>query len=130
MDFFQFLQKSTDDSDNSKKTKRKTKTTREYDTFNSSSEEFTRRQGNQTEESSQTYDITKKREMEQTHLYIKRGDMVRIVNVPNSMLNIYKGYIGEIKDYKIDHDSALVFLHGITSITFIKFPLVHLIKIP
>lgn len=118
MDFFQFLQKSTDNSDNSKKTKRKTKTTLDNDTLQS-----------KTEESSQT-DVTKKREMEQAHLYIKRGDMVRIVNVPNSMLNIYKGYIGEIKDYKIDHDSAVVFLHGITSITFIKFPLVHLIKIP
>lgn len=118
MDFFQFLQKSTDNSDNSKKTKRKTKTTLDNDTLQS-----------KTEESSQT-DVTQKREMEQAHLYIKRGDMVRIVNVPNSMLNIYKGYIGEIKDYKIDHDSAVVFLHGITSITFIKFPLVHLIKIP
>lgn len=116
MDFFQFLQKSTDDSD-SKKSKRKTKTTREH----------------QIEDSNVTDKVlteTKKREMEQAHLYIKRGDMVRIVNVPNSMLNIYKGYIGEIKDYKIDQDSALVFLHGITSITFIKFPLVHLIKIP
>lgn len=111
MDFFQFLQKSTDDSD-SKKSKRKTKTTREP----------------QTEDSNVTE--TRQREMEQAHLYIKRGDMVKIVNVPNSMLNIYKGYIGEIKDYKIDQDSALVFLHGITSITFIKFPLVHLIKIP
>jgi|Laugrespbdmm15sn_2_1035079.scaffolds.fasta_scaffold00406_10 hypothetical protein len=114
MDFFQFLQKSTDDSD-SKKSKRKTKTTREHQT-----QDFT----------DHTVNETQKREMEQAHLYIKRGDMVRIVNVPNSMLNIYKGYIGEIKDYKIDQDSALVFLHGITSVTFIKIPLVHLIKIP
>lgn len=116
MDFFQFLQKSTDDSDSKKSKRKTTKTTREH----------------QTEDSNVTDKIlaTKKREMEQAHLYIKRGDMVRIVNVPNSMLNIYKGYIGEIKDYKIDQDSALVFLHGITSITFIKFPLVHLIKIP
>lgn len=118
MDFFQFLQKSTDDSDNSKKSKRKNKSTHEHQT-----EDF-----NVTDKVVLTE--TKKREMEQAHLYIKRGDMVRIVNVPNSMLNIYKGYIGEIKDYKIDQDSALVFLHGITSITFIKFPLVHLIKIP
>jgi len=116
MDFFQFLQKSTDDDD-SKKSKRKTKTTREH----------------QTEDFNVTVNAlkeTQKREMEQAHLYIKRGDMVRIVNVPNSMLNIYKGYIGEIKDYKIDQDYALVFLHGITTVTFMKFPLVHLIKIP
>lgn len=117
MDFFQFLQKSTDDSD-SKKSKRKTKTTREHQTQDSNVPCQTDRE-------------TQRREMEQAHLYIKRGDTVRIVNVPNSMLNIYKGYIGEIKDYKIDQDSALVFLHGITSsVTFIKFPLVHLIKIP
>lgn len=119
MDFFQFLQKSTDDSD-SKKSKRKTKTTREHQT-----EDF-----NVPCQTDNVLTETRKREMEQAHLYIKRGDMVKIVNVPNSMLNIYKGYIGEIKDYKIDQDSALVFLHGITSITFIKFPLVHLIKIP
>lgn len=115
MDFFQFLQKSTDDSD-SKKTKRKTKSTQIEDSNVPC-------QTNKAKE-------TTNREMEQAHLYIKRGDMVKIVNVPNSMLNIYKGYIGEIKDYKIDQDSALVFLHGITSITVIKFPLVHLIKIP
>lgn len=119
MDFFQFLQKSTDDSD-SKKSKRKTKTTREHQTQDDFNVPRTHVVLNETQ----------KREMEQAHLYIKRGDMVRIVNVPNSMLNIYKGYIGEIKDYKIDQDSALVFLHGITSVTFIKIPLVHLIKIP
>lgn len=117
MDFFQFLQKSTDDSDPKKSKRKTTKTIREH----------------QTEDSNVTVKVlteTKKREIEQAHLYIKRGDMVKIVNVPNSMLNIYKGYIGEIKEYKIDQDSALVFLHGITSITVIKFPLVHLIKIP
>jgi hypothetical protein len=123
MDFFQFLQKSTDDSD-SKKSKRKTKTTREHQTQDDFNVPC------QTDRTHIVLNETQKREMEQAHLYIKRGDMVRIVNVPNSMLNIYKGYIGEIKDYKIDQDSALVFLHGITSVTFIKIPLVHLIKIP
>jgi hypothetical protein len=119
MDFFQFLQKSTDDDD-SKKSKRKNKSTHKHQT-----EDF-----NVPCRTDNVLKETQKREMEQAHLYIKRGDMVRIVNVPNSMLNIYKGYIGEIKDYKIDQDSVLVFLHGITSVTFIKFPLVHLIKIP
>jgi len=54
--------------------------------------------------------------------------MVKIINVPNSILNTYKGYIGEIKNYKKDQDFALVFLHGIASATIIKFPLLHLIK--
>ena len=125
MDFFQFLQKSTDDSD-IKKTKRKTKTTLDG-TFNSSNEEFVRQQGTYIDEFNVLKE-TNSREIEQNHLYIKRGDMVKIVNVPNSILNTYKGYIGEIKNYKKDQDFALVFLHGITSITIIKFPLLHLIK--
>ena len=81
---------------------------------------------------SQPIDESKKKtnscEIEQNHLYIKRGDMVKIINVPNSILNTYKGYIGEIKNYKKDQDFALVFLHGIASATIIKFPLLHLIK--
>jgi len=124
MDFFQFLQKSTDDSD--------------ITTLNSS-EKFVRQQGtlqmanpSVRQGTSQHIDESKKktnsREIEQNHLYIKRGDMVKIINVPNSILNTYKGYIGEIKNYKKDQDFALVFLHGIASATIIKFPLLHLIK--
>ena len=112
MDFIQFLQKSTDNPDNSKKTKRKTKTTQD---------ELSK---------DKTLQLTSRehREIEQTHFYVKRGDMVRIVHVPNSRLNNYKGYIGEIRDYKRDQDFALVSLHAIISIPIIKFPLVHLIK--
>jgi hypothetical protein len=124
MDFFQFLQKSTDDSD--------------ITTLNSS-EKFVRQQGtlqmanpSVRQGTSQPIDESKKKtnscEIEQNHLYIKRGDMVKIINVPNSILNTYKGYIGEIKNYKKDQDFALVFLHGIASATIIKFPLLHLIK--
>ena len=114
MDFFQFLQKSTDNSDNSKKnTKRKIKTT--------------------TPSTKPKQDIVIDKEptiseIQQEHLYIQRGDIVKIIGVPNSILNNYKGYIGEIKDYKRDQDFALVFLHGVISLSIIKFPLTHLIK--
>ena len=115
MDFFQFLQKSTNnDGDkkqgnyNSKKTKRKTKTT--------------------PEEIQQQDKSEIQQELEKTHLYVQKGDIVKIVNVPNSILNNYKGYIGEIKDYKKHQDFALVCLQGTTSLSIIKFPLIHLIK--
>lgn len=114
MDFFQFLQKSTDNSDNSKKNnKRKIKTT---DVKHKQEIQQVQLQEPTTSE------------IQQTHLYIHKGDMVKIIGVPNSILNNYKGYIGEIKDYKRDQDFALVFLHGITALSIIKFPLTHLIK--
>jgi hypothetical protein len=53
--------------------------------------------------------------------------MVRIIYNENSVLNSYKGYIGEIRDYKNEHDFAVIFLHGITNQTFIRFPLKHFV---
>lgn len=59
---------------------------------------------------------------------IKNGDMVRVIGVSGSILNSYKGYIGEVKSYKKNNDYALVFLHSISSnASIIKFPLKHLI---
>jgi len=114
MDFFQFLQKSTDNPDNSKKSKRKTKATQDELSKDKTLQSTSKKQAHH--------------EIEQAHFYIKRGDVVRIVNVPNSKLNSYKGYIGEIRDYKRDQDFALVSLHAIIALPIIKFPLVHLIK--
>jgi hypothetical protein len=120
MDFFQFLQKSTDNPDNSKKTKRKTKTTQDELSKDKTLQSTSKKQAHHIEQNHH--------EIEQAHFYIKRGDVVRIVNVPNSKLNSYKGYIGEIRDYKRDQDFALVSLHAIIALPIIKFPLVHLIK--
>jgi hypothetical protein len=66
----------------------------------------------------------------ETTLYknLKVGDFVKIIYSQNSNLNTYKGYIGEVKEYKKDQSHALIFLHGITSHTILKFPLYHFIK--
>lgn len=58
---------------------------------------------------------------------IRRGDFVKIISIPNSVLNTYKGYIGEIRDYRKNQDYALVFLHAIQTLRVVKFPLCHLV---
>lgn len=106
MDFFQFLQNSKNETSDTKipKTKTQRKTI-----------EICNKIGNNE-------DIT---------LYnnIQRGDFVKIIYLKGSPLNSYKGYIGEIRDYKKDQDSALVFLHAISSQCVVKFPLQHFYKI-
>lgn len=62
----------------------------------------------------------------QQNPFYRKGDMVRVVFVPNSRLNVYKGYIGEVRDYKRGQDFALVFLHALNDFQLIKFPLEHL----
>ena len=64
-----------------------------------------------------------------TYKNIRKGSMVKIIYVKNSLLNSYKGYNGEIKNFKSGQDFALVFLHGIQHKCIIKFPLKHLMHI-
>jgi len=64
-----------------------------------------------------------------TYKNIRKGSMVKIIYVENSLLNTYKGYNGEIKNFKSGQDFALVFLHGIQHKCIIKFPLKHLMHI-
>ena len=63
-----------------------------------------------------------------TYKNIRRGEFVKIIYQPNSHLNCYKGYIGEIKEYRKNQDHALIFLHAINSSPFFKFSLSHFIK--
>ena len=67
--------------------------------------------------------------VEHTNSYknIRRGDYVKIIGVKNSILNNYKGYIGEVRDYKKDQDFAIIFLH--CNYNRIKFPIDHFIII-
>ena len=59
---------------------------------------------------------------------LRKGNLVKIIGIKNSTLNAYKGYIGEIKDYKKDQDFAIVFLYAIqTNAHFVKFPINHFI---
>ena len=56
---------------------------------------------------------------------IRRGTPVKIVRMKNSVLNVYKGYIGEIKDYRRGQDYAMVTLNAVNNSTPIKIPLEH-----
>jgi hypothetical protein len=61
--------------------------------------------------------------------HIKSGDNIRMIHRPNSILNCYKGYIGEIKEYKKGQSYALIFLYAINTYNLIKVPIEHFIKI-
>jgi hypothetical protein len=56
---------------------------------------------------------------------IHRGTFIRIIGIQGSMLNSYKGYIGEVRDYKRGQDYAMVTLNALNNGNAIKFPLEH-----
>lgn len=114
MDFFQFLQNSKNNIDTSKIKKTQEKNTKLK---------------NISHKHNESEIIKSDDNMNSLYKNIRKGNFVRIVYLKNSSLNAYKGYIGEIKDYKYGKDDAIVFLHGINCLTFVKFPLEHFILI-
>jgi hypothetical protein len=56
---------------------------------------------------------------------IRNGDMVRIIHLPNSPYNVYKGYLAEIREYKNGSEYARLFLHAVSHHNNIKLPLDH-----
>jgi hypothetical protein len=127
MDFFSIFQNNTTTNDIDKKKVVKKRNSK-GDTFNES--EKLRDTFNDTfNDGPKSQDDSIKKDIYNTTLYknIKRGDFVKIIRVKDSNLNVYKGYIGEIKDYKRDQDFAIVFLHSINNSPFVKFPIDHFI---
>lgn len=61
-------------------------------------------------------------------IQFKKGETIKVVRLENSILNIYKGYIGTIRDSQKDSNTCMVILDGLNSVTAIKFPKTHLIK--
>ena len=57
----------------------------------------------------------------------KKGDFVKIVYMKDSILNNYKGYNGEIRNYVRNSDVAYVTLEAINGSQSIKFPVKHFI---
>jgi hypothetical protein len=113
MDFFQFLQNSKNNNDTKvKKTQDKNSKVKNISCKPTESE-VTKATINTNDNNNSLYKN------------IRKGNFVRILHLKNSPLNAYKGYIGEIKDYKYGQDYAIVFLHGINCLTFVKFPLDH-----
>jgi transcription antitermination factor NusG len=56
----------------------------------------------------------------------KRGDIVRIIYKQHSCFNNYKGYLGEIREYKKNSNYARVFLYPIQYQTIINIPIDHI----
>jgi hypothetical protein len=120
MDFFQFLKNS---SESNTATKRDKQTKQKIDKQNvnlntNANTTFKTATATTTEKQTDNVALYKK---------IKKGDFVKIIHLKNSYLNAYKGYNGEIRDYKYGQDEAMIFLHCINSQTFVKFPLEHFI---
>lgn len=57
-----------------------------------------------------------------------KGDLVRIVRLENSRLNVFKGYYGEIKSYKKGSKTASIFLEAVNSGSLTIFPINHFVK--
>ena len=120
MDFFQFLQNSSDTT-NKKPNKKNIVKTQDQDQDQIQ---------DQTQDQNQDQDNQQQQNQEITvYKNIKRGDFVKIIYLKNSNLNIYKGYVGDIREYRKDQNSAIIFLHAISSSNNIRFPIEHFIKI-
>jgi hypothetical protein len=65
--------------------------------------------------------------MELQYQEFKRGDFVTIQRLENSDLNIYKGYFGQIKEYRQISNSAYVILEAMNYPIPINFPAGHLV---
>lgn len=60
-----------------------------------------------------------------TYLNFRVGQLVRIKRLEGGKLNCYKGYIGEIKEYKRYQNHALVLLHALNEPKLFRVPLDH-----
>jgi hypothetical protein len=125
MDFFQFLQKSSDSHVTNKKSNKKNIVKTDQDNKQLDNKQLDNKQlDNKQLDNQQLVN-------QETTVYknIKRGDFVKIIYLKNSSLNIYKGYVGDIREYRKDQDSAIIFLHAISSNNAIRFPIEHFVKI-
>lgn len=61
---------------------------------------------------------------------VRVGERIKVVRMEGGPFNSYKGYIGEVKDYKRGQDSALVILHAVNCPKLIRMPLEHFVKLP
>lgn len=59
--------------------------------------------------------------------HLKIGTFVKIIHYKNSLYNVYKGYIGEIKDFKQNSNTAVINLHAINENRSIILPIDHFI---
>lgn len=55
----------------------------------------------------------------------RKGNFITVIYLKDSILNSYKGYMGEIRTYTRGSDTATVVLEGLNSSIPIKFPINH-----
>ena len=130
MDFSQFLQNSSNENKTSgkKQVDKNTNKSKQINSNNIQKQPQTQQTNPNTQIENTTQVETNNNNLN-TFKNLKRGDYVKIIRVKDSHLNIYKAYIGEIREYRKDQDHALVFIHAMASShRFIKFPLTHLEK--
>lgn len=60
---------------------------------------------------------------------IKRGDFIKMIYKEKGGYNMYKGYIGEIREYRKGQDYAMVILHAMVNMRLMRVPIDHFIKI-
>lgn len=58
----------------------------------------------------------------------RKGETIKVTRLENSILNVYKGYIGTIRDSQKGSDCCTVVLNALNSGTAIRFPKKHLLK--
>jgi hypothetical protein len=64
----------------------------------------------------------------QAYQNVKKGDRIMIVRLAGSPLNFYKGYLGEIREYRNGCDYAIVVLQTTCYPRLLHMPLNHFIK--
>lgn len=58
----------------------------------------------------------------------RKGETIKVVRLENSILNVYKEYIGTIRDSQKGSDTCMVVLDALNSGAAIRFPKTHLVK--
>lgn len=58
----------------------------------------------------------------------RKGETIKVLRLENSILNVYKGYIGTIRDSQKGNDTCMVVLDALNSGAAIRFPKTHLVK--
>lgn len=129
MDFTKFLRNSysTSENKNSNKNSKNNKHNNKNNTNIDNTDNSRNNSYNIEQDLKQSSDTIENSNLS-TYKNIRKGNFVKIIKLENSELNYYKGYIGEIRDYKKDQSHALIFLHSRHNNNYISFPLTHLQK--
>lgn len=60
---------------------------------------------------------------------IRRGVFIKMIYKENGHFNMYKGYIGEVREYCRGQDYAMVILHAMTNMKLLRVPIYHFVVI-